>query len=120
LLPFSPEPYPSKNAKFRTYKIIILPVVLYGHEIWSLTLREEHRLTMFENRVLRIVGQKRDEVTGGWRKLQNKELHDLFHPAAGASTVLKPEQYSRTASGTIRKILSKTNDEYLQIFHSLP
>jgi hypothetical protein len=61
------------------YKTIILPVVLYGCETWSLTLREEHRLRLFENRVLRrIFGPKRDEVTGEWRKLHNKELHDLY------------------------------------------
>jgi hypothetical protein len=52
----------------RIYKTIILPVVLYGCETWSLTLREEHRLRVFENKVLRrIFGPKRDEVTGGWR-----------------------------------------------------
>jgi hypothetical protein len=55
------------------------PVVLYGCETWSLTLREEHRLTVFENRVLRrIFGPKRDHVTGDWRKLHNKELHNLY------------------------------------------
>jgi hypothetical protein len=54
-------------------------VVLYGCETWSLTLREEHRLRAFENRVLRrIFGPKRDEVTGKWRKLHNEELHDLY------------------------------------------
>jgi hypothetical protein len=69
----------SKNVKVRIYKTIILPVVLYGCETWSLTLREEHRLRMFENRVLRrIFGRKRDEVTGGWRKLHNEELHNLY------------------------------------------
>jgi hypothetical protein len=58
---------------------IILPVVLYGHETWSLTLREEHRLRVFENRVLRrIFGPKRDEMRGGWRKLHNEELHNLY------------------------------------------
>jgi uncharacterized membrane protein len=58
---------------------IILPVVLYGCETWSLTLREKHRLRVFENRVLRrIFGPKRDEVTGEWRKLHNEELHDLY------------------------------------------
>jgi hypothetical protein len=63
----------------RIYKTIILPVVLYGCETWSLTLREEHRLRVFENRVLgRIFGPKWDEVTGEWRKLHNKELHDLY------------------------------------------
>jgi hypothetical protein len=69
----------SKNLKIRIYKTIILPVVLYGCETLSLTLREEHRLRVFENRVLRrIFGPKRDEVTGEWRKLDNKELHDLY------------------------------------------
>jgi hypothetical protein len=55
-----------------------MPLVLYGCESWSLALREEHRLRVFENRVLRkIVGPTRDEVTGKWRKLRNEELHDL-------------------------------------------
>jgi len=55
-----------------------LPVVLYGYEIWSLTLREEDRLKVFENRVLRrIFGPKRDDVRGEWRKLHNEELNDL-------------------------------------------
>jgi hypothetical protein len=62
----------------RIYKTIILPVVLYGCESWSLTLSERHRLGMFENRVLRrIIGSKRDEVTGEWRILHDEELHDL-------------------------------------------
>jgi hypothetical protein len=61
------------------YKTIILPVVLYGCETWSLTLREEHRPRVFENRVLgRIFGPKRVEVTGEWRKLHNEELHNLL------------------------------------------
>jgi hypothetical protein len=56
-----------------------LPVVLYGCETWSLTLREEHRLRVFENRVLRrIFGPKRDELTGEWRRLHNEELNDLY------------------------------------------
>jgi hypothetical protein len=60
------------------YRSIILPVVLYGCETWSLTLRKEHRLRVFENRVLRgIFGPKRDEVTGEWRRLHNEELNDL-------------------------------------------
>jgi hypothetical protein len=54
-------------------------VVLYGRETWSLTLREEHRLRVFENRVLRTIFEpKRDDVTGDWRKLHNKELHKLY------------------------------------------
>jgi hypothetical protein len=68
----------SKNVKVRIYKTIILPVVLYGCETWSLTVKEEHKLGVFESRVLRrIFGPKRDGVTGGWRKLHNEELHNL-------------------------------------------
>ena len=69
----------SKNLKIKIYRTIILPVVLYGCETWSLTLREERRLRVFENRVLkRVFGPKRDEVTGEWRKLHNEELRDLY------------------------------------------
>jgi hypothetical protein len=69
----------SKNIKSKIYRTIILPVVLYGCEIWSLTLREEHRLRVFENRVLRrIFGPKRDEVTGEWRRLHNEGLYNLY------------------------------------------
>jgi hypothetical protein len=61
------------------YSTIILPLVLYAHETWSLTLKGKHKLRVFENRVLRrIFEPKRDQVTGGWRKLHNEELHDLF------------------------------------------
>ncbi|KAJ4428685.1 hypothetical protein ANN_25678 [Periplaneta americana] len=68
-----------KNLKVRIYKTVILSVVLYGCETWTLTLREEHRLRVFENKVLRkIFGAKRDEVTGEWRKLHNTELHALY------------------------------------------
>jgi hypothetical protein len=63
----------------RIYKTKILPVVLYGCETCSVILREEHRLRVFEDRVLRrIFGPKRDEVTGDWRKLYNEELHNLY------------------------------------------
>ena len=69
----------SKKLKINIYRTIILPVVLYGCETWSLTLREERRLRVFENRVLRrVFGSKRDEVTGEWRKLNNEELSDLY------------------------------------------
>jgi hypothetical protein len=68
-----------KNLKIGIYKIIILPMVLYGCETWSLALREEYRLRVFDNRVLRrIFGQRRHEVTGEWRKLHNEELRDLY------------------------------------------
>ena len=69
----------SKNIKIKIYRIIILPVVLYGCESWSLTLREERRLRVFENRVLRrLFGLKKDEVTGERSKLHNKELNDQY------------------------------------------
>jgi len=70
----------SKNLKIKMYRTTSLPVVLYGCETWSLTLREERRLKMFESRVLRrIFGYKGDEVTREWRKLCNEELHDLYY-----------------------------------------
>jgi hypothetical protein len=69
----------SKNLKIRIYETVMLPMALYGCETWSLTLKKEHRLRVFENRVLRrIFGPKRGEVTGKWRKLHNEELHDLY------------------------------------------
>ena len=68
----------SKKLKIKIYRTIILPVVLYGCETWSLTLKKERRLRVFDNRVLRrLFGPKRDEVTGEWRKLHNEELSDL-------------------------------------------
>jgi hypothetical protein len=67
-----------KNVTNRIYGTIILPVVLYGCETWSLTLREGHRLRVFEKGVLwRIFGLKRDYMAGGWRKLHNEEFHNL-------------------------------------------
>jgi hypothetical protein len=69
----------SRNVKVKIYKTIILPVVFCGCETWSFTLRDEHRLRVFENRVLRrIFGPKRDEVTGEWRKLHNEKFHNLY------------------------------------------
>ena len=69
----------SKNLKIKIHRIIILLVVLYGCETWSLTLREERRLRVFENRVLRrIFGPKRDEVTREWREQCNDKLNDVY------------------------------------------
>jgi len=69
----------SKNLKIKIYRTIILPVVLYGCEAWSLTLREERKLSVFENMVLRrMFGPRRDEVTGELRRLHNEELSDLY------------------------------------------
>jgi hypothetical protein len=71
----------SKNTKIREYKTVVLHVVLYECETWYLTLREEQRQRVFENRVLRrIFGPKRDEATGEWRRLHNEELNDLYLP----------------------------------------
>ena len=71
--------YVNDNLKTKIYRTIISPVVLYGCETWSLTLREERWLRVFENRVLRrAFGPKRDEVTMEWRKLHNEELSDLY------------------------------------------
>jgi hypothetical protein len=83
LLPFIPKvsliSSPLIGLTIRIYKTIILPVVLYGCEYWSLTLREGRSLRVFENRVLRRrFGPKRDEVTGGWSKLHNEALHNYY------------------------------------------
>ena len=69
----------SKNLKIKIYRTIILRVVLYGCEAWSLTAREERKLRVFENMVLRrIFGPRRDEVMGEWRRLHNEELNGLY------------------------------------------
>jgi len=69
----------SKNLKIKIYRTVILSVVLYGCETWSLTLREEKNLRILEKRVLRrIFGPRWDEVTGEWRRLHNEELYDLY------------------------------------------
>jgi len=69
----------SKNLKIKIYRTIILTVVLYGCETWSLTLREERKLRVFENMVLRrIFGPRSDEVTGEWGRLHNEEPNDLY------------------------------------------
>jgi len=69
--------FTTKNTKIKVERAVILSVVLYGCELWSVTLREKCRL--FENKVLmRIYGPKRKEVTGEWRKLQNEELIGLY------------------------------------------
>jgi hypothetical protein len=83
LLPFDSESFSSRllsrNLKVKIYKTIVLPVVLYRCETWSSTLVEEHRLRVFENRVLRrIFGTKRDEVMEEWRMLRSGELHNLY------------------------------------------
>jgi hypothetical protein len=84
LLPFGAESSVFSSAfkedkKSRVYRTKILPVALYGCEIWSLILREENSTRMLENRLMRrILGPKRDKMTGGWIKLHSEELHDLY------------------------------------------
>jgi hypothetical protein len=96
-----------KNLKIRIYKTIILPVVLYGCETWSLTLREEHRLRVFDNKVLRrIFGLKRDEVTGGWRKLHNEELR-VFYSSPGIIKIIESRRMRWT--GHVARIGGKRN-----------
>jgi len=68
----------SRNLKIKVYRNINVPVVLYGCGTGSLTFREERRLRVFENRVLRIFGPTRNKVTGEWRKLHHKELNYLY------------------------------------------
>jgi hypothetical protein len=69
----------SKTVKIKIYKTIVLPVVLYGFETWSLTLRKEHRFMVSENWVLRIIfGPMRDEFSGDKKKLHNEDLHSLY------------------------------------------
>jgi hypothetical protein len=67
-----------KDLKIKICETIILPVILYGCDTWFFTLKEKHRLRVFENRVLRrLFGPKGEEVVGGWRRLHNKELCNL-------------------------------------------
>ena len=89
----------AKNINIKIYRTIILPDVLYGCETWSLTLREERRLRLFENRVLkRISGPKRDEVTGEWRRLHDKELYALYFSPNIILVIKSRRQMSRTCS----------------------
>jgi hypothetical protein len=95
----------SRNLKVKIYKTIILPVVLYWRETWSLTLREKHRLRVFENRVLRrIFEPKKDEVTGQWRKLRSGEVHNLHSSSNSIMQIILKrmrwaEHVARTGAG---------------------
>ena len=81
-----------KDVKINIYRTINMPVVLYVCETWSMTLKEECRLRVFENRMMsRIFGPKKDEVTGEWRKLHNKELYAVY-PSPNIIPVIKPRR----------------------------
>jgi hypothetical protein len=99
---------------FVIYKKIILPVVLYGCETWSLTLREEHRLRVFEKRMLRrIFGPQRDEVTGEWRKLHNEELRDLYS-SPSMITIIK-SRWRMRRTGHVARMGEKRNADRLLV-----
>jgi hypothetical protein len=98
----------SKNVTVKIYKTIILPVVLRTCETWSLTLR-----VLFENRVLRrIFGPKRDEVMGGWRKLHNEELHNLY----SSSSIIRIIKSRRMIlAGHVARMREKRNVYWLLV-----
>jgi hypothetical protein len=95
----------SKNIRIRIYKIIIFPVVLYGFETLFLALKEKHRLRVFESRVLRwLFGPKR-KVTGGWRKLHNEDLHNLYSSA----DIIRMIKSRRRWTGHVARMGTKRN-----------
>jgi hypothetical protein len=97
----------SKNIKIKIYRAIILPVVLYGCETWSLTLTKERRLKVLENRVLEsIFGPKKDESTGACRRLHNEELRDLYS-SAYIIRVIKSSRMRWT--GHVERMADRTN-----------
>jgi hypothetical protein len=96
----------SKKIEY-TYRTVILPVVLFVLETWSLTLREEHRLRDFENRVRRrIFRPKRDGVVGGWRKLHNEELYNLYS-LPSIVRIIKEKEVGRACSTKGEKRIAK-------------
>jgi hypothetical protein len=98
----------SRNINIRVYKTIILPVVLYGGGTWCLILREELRLSVFENSVLRrIFGQKKDEVTGGWRKLHIEELNKLY----SLPSIIRLSVFENSVLRKLRRIFGQKRDE---------
>jgi hypothetical protein len=98
------SPLLCKNIKVRIYKTILLPVVLHVCETWSLTLGDEHRLRVFENRLLRR--PKRDEETGRWRKLHNVELHKLY---SSPSIIRMIRSKRMRQTGHVARMVEKRN-----------
>jgi hypothetical protein len=94
------------STEVRIYKTIILTVILYGCETWSLTLREERRLRVSEKRVLRIFRPKRNEVTAGWRKLHNEKLHNLY---STPSTIRVIKSRRMRLAGHVARMVEKRN-----------
>ena len=102
-----------KNFKIKIHRSTILPVVLNGCETWSFTLREERRLRLFENRVLRrIFGPKRDEVTGEWRKLHNEEFNDLY----SSSSVVRVKKSRRMRWAGYVACMGRGEERHIQGF----
>ena len=79
----------SMNLKIKIYKVIVLPVLLYGCETYSLTLREERRLRVYENRILRQIFKPKRDESGEWRMFHNEELHGLYR-SPNVVRVIKP------------------------------
>jgi hypothetical protein len=106
----------SEKISLKAHRIIILPVVLYGCENWSLTLREERSLRVFDSRVLRkISGPKRDEVTGEWRKLHNEGLSDL----SSSPSIIRVNRSRRTRwAGNVARV-GEMRDVYMVLVWKL-
>ena len=105
-----------QNLKIKIYRIIILPVVLCGCESWSRTLREESRLRVFENRVLRrIFGPNKNEVTGKWRKLYNEELnpYPTAFPYGNGMVLHFYQQQESSTTKTVHKVINKRLKTYV-------
>jgi hypothetical protein len=105
----------SKKVEIRIYDIIILPVFLYGCKTWSLTLRDEQKVGVFENRVLRRIFEPcKDEVTGGLRRLHNKEYHNLY-PSPSTTGTMKSSRMK--CAGHVARIGVKRNTYRLLVEH---